>query len=270
MSRGTGLSASGASIRPRLHFSASQVKDRGLIFGVSIGPERIHSLRVVEMREERLVIRILLADDHSLFREMLTEVLRRQTETYTVIGEARDGAEALALVASHQPDLLLLDYKMPHVGRLSTFCQDVIQRSPSTRILIVSGYVAERIALEAAIGGARGYILKGASIADLLSAITTIQAGGVWVDPQLPKQIFHTFLNQGGKATGNLGQLSRQELQILALVSQGMNNKEISARLYISQKTVKNHLTHIFAKLGVANRRQAALAFLPEKESREQ
>jgi len=216
------------------------------------------------------VLRILLADDHSLFREMLTELLRSKTEIYKVIGEARDGAEALALVAYHQPDLLLLDFKMPHVSRLSTFCQEVIQRSPTTRILIVSGYVGEKIALEAAIGGARGYILKGASIADLLSAITTIQAGGVWVDPQLPKQVFHTFLNQGGKATENLGQLSRQELQVLSLVSQGMNNKEISARLYISRKTVKNHLTHIFAKLGVTNRRQAALAFLPAKESLDQ
>jgi DNA-binding NarL/FixJ family response regulator len=191
-------------------------------------------------------------------------VLRRKTEAYTVVGEASNGAEVLTLMASHQPDLLLLDYKMPHVGRLSTFCQDVIQRSPATRILIVSGYVGEKIALEAAIGGARGYILKGASLADLLSAITTIQAGGVWVDPQLPRQVFHTFLNQGGKTTENLGRLSRQELQILSLVSQGMNNKEISTRLHISQKTVKNHLTHIFAKLGVTNRRQATLAFLSE------
>ncbi|HEV8718051.1 MAG TPA: response regulator transcription factor [Candidatus Binatia bacterium] len=211
------------------------------------------------------MLRILLADDHSLFREMLTEVLRRKTEAYTVLGEARDGAEVLTLVAHHQPDLLLLDYKMPHVGRLSTFCQEVIQRSPATRILIVSGYVGEKIALEAAVGGARGYILKGASIADLLSAITTIQAGGVWVDPQLPRQVFHTFLNQG-KTTENLGQLSRQELQILSLVSQGMNNKEISARLCISLKTVKNHLTHLFAKLGVANRQQATLAFLAKSE----
>ena len=217
------------------------------------------------MEEERLVLRILLADDHSLFREMVAEMLRRKTEIYTVIGEARDGAEVLTLVASCQPDLLLLDYKMPHVGRLSTFCQDVTQRSPATRILIVSGYVEEKIALEAAVGGARGYILKGASIADLLSAITTIQAGGVWVDPQLPRQVFQTFLNQGGKAPTSLGQLSRQELQILSFVSQGMQNQEISARLYISRKTVKNHLTHIFAKLGVANRRQAALAFLAER-----
>jgi len=86
--------------------------------------------------------------------------------------------------------------------------------------------------------GARIYCLKGASIADLFSAITTIQAGGVWVDPQLPRQVFHIF-SPGGKDGREPGQLSRQELQILSLVSQRMNNKEISARLCISLKTVK-------------------------------
>ena len=210
-------------------------------------------------------MRILIADDHSLFREMLGEVLAHKRQNYEIIGESADGAETLDLVARHLPNLLLLDYNMPGVVRLSTFCKEVAQRSSATRILIVSGYAEEKVALEAAVGGAHGYILKGASIADLLSAITTIQAGGVWVDPQLPRQVFHTFLNQGGKATTSLGQLSWQELQILSFVSQGMNNQEISARLYISRKTVKNHLTHIFAKLGVTNRRQAALAFLAER-----
>ena len=87
------------------------------------------------------------------------------------------------------------------------------------------------------------------------------------MDPRLPPQAFRTFLDQGGKATENLGQLSRQELHLLSLVSQGMNNKEISARLYISQKIVKNHLTRVFAKLGVSNRRQAVLSFCAEKKT---
>jgi len=215
------------------------------------------------------VLRILLADDHSLFREMLAEVLRRKSETFTVVGEARDGAETLTLVALHQPDLLLLDYEMPSVGRLSTFCQEVADKSPATRTLLVSGYAREKIALEAAVGGVLGYVLKGASITDLLQAITIIHEGGIWIDPRLPPPVFRAFLGQVGKAAPNLGQLSRQELHILSFVSQGLGNKEIGARLYISEKTVKNHLTHIFDKLGVRNREQAALALLAGEKSEE-
>jgi DNA-binding NarL/FixJ family response regulator len=142
----------------------------------------------------------------------------------------------------------------------TNFCQEVIEKSPATRILLVSGYAGEKIALEAAVGGVLGYVLKGASISDLFQAMTTVHEGGIWVDPRLPPSAFRTFLGQVGKVSPHLGQLSRQELHILSLVSQGLINKEIAAHLYISEKTVKNHLTRIFDKLGVRNREQAALA----------
>jgi DNA-binding NarL/FixJ family response regulator len=217
-----------------------------------------------DLERKAVPIQILLADDHTLFREMLAEVLSHKGHNYKIVGEAVDGEETLRLVDRHHPDLLLLDYDMSLVGRLSSFCQAVTQRSPTTRTLIVSGYAKEEIALEAGVGGARGYILKGAPIANLLNAIATVQAGGVWVDPHLPPHMFRVFLSQTGKTATHLGQLSRRELQVLALVAQGLSNKQIGTRLYISQKTVKNHLSHIFTKLGVTNRRQAALAFLTE------
>ena len=213
-------------------------------------------------------IRILLADDHNLFIEMLTTVLRQKGAHYIVVGEASNGEETLELVAQHYPDLLLLDYKMPGVDKLPAFCREVISRSPSTRILLVSGYVGEEIALEATVGGAHGYILKGASITDLLSAIDTVYEGRVWVDPRLPPAVFNAFLRYRGKGTEGVMQLSRQELQVLSLVAQGMANKEIATRLYISDKTVKNHLTHIFAKLKVTNRKQAALSLSLQEESK--
>jgi DNA-binding NarL/FixJ family response regulator len=225
-------------------------------------PQKSKGKIVPKSREGRTItpIRILLADDHNLFVEMLTEVLRHKGERYAVIGEARNGEETLALVTQHHPDLLLLDYKMPGIDKLPSFCREVMSRSPGTRILLVSGYVGEEIALEATVGGARGYILKGASITDLLSAIATVHEGRVWVDPRLPPAVFNAFLRYRGRGTESVTQLSRQELQVLSLVAQGMANKEIATRLYISDKTVKNHLTHIFAKLKVANRRQAALS----------
>jgi len=214
-------------------------------------------------KRKDMPIRILLADDHFMFRETLREALRHKADAYTIVGEAADGAEILALLTRYQPDLLLLDYKMPGLGRLSTFGQEVARCSPATRTLLVSGYAEESIALEAAVGGMRGYIVKGAPLAELFSAIATIQAGGVWVDPRLPPPAFHAFLHQG--ANGMVGALSRRELAILSLVVRGMKNREIGVRLHISEKTVKNHLTHVFAKLGVTSRQQAVLSFVTEK-----
>jgi DNA-binding NarL/FixJ family response regulator len=150
---------------------------------------------------------------------------------------------------------------------LSVFCKEVARRSPTTRILILSGYAEEEMALEAALGGAQGYILKGSSIADLLSAIATIHAGGTWVDPHLPSQVFHTFLHQRGKRADKLEKLSRQELRILSLVAQGMSTSETASHLQIKEQTVKNHLTQVFTKLGVAGRQQAVRYFLAGKES---
>jgi DNA-binding NarL/FixJ family response regulator len=211
-------------------------------------------------------IQILLADDHALVREMLREVLSHRGDAYAVVGEAAEGPQALDLVACCHPDLLLLDYKMPGLGRLSAFCKGVACRSPATRILILSGYAEEEVALEAAIGRAKGYILKDAPIADLLRAIDSVHAGGVWVDPHLPPKVFHTFLHRSGGRAKNLEKLTRQELRILSLVAQEMGTREISAHLHIGQKTVRNHLAHVFAKLGVVNRQQAALYFLADKK----
>ena len=212
-------------------------------------------------------IRILIADDHTMFREMLRDVLSHKQMSYTIIGEAADGAETLDLVSRHHPDLLLLDYKMPGLGRLSAFCQEVTRQSPATRTLIVSGYVEEKVALEVAIGGVRGYILKGAPIVNLVSAITTVLAGEIWVDPHLPPQVFHTCFREKREGADNLGKLSQRELTILSLVAQGMSNKEISVHLCISKKTVKNHLTHIFAKLEVVGRQRAILYFRESGEA---
>ncbi len=214
-----------------------------------------------------MLIRILLADDHTLFRQMLREILSRNGKVYDVVGEAAYGEETLNLVTRYHPALLLLDYKMPGLGRLSAFCKEVGRRSPTTRTLLVSGFAGAEIALEAAIGGARGYILKDAPVDDLLTAIATIHAGGIWVDASLPPQVFHTFLRQRVTRAGKLGKLSRQELNVLSLLAQGMGNREIGFRLHICEKTVKNHLTHIFAKLGVVGRQQAVRHFLPAKKS---
>ena len=140
--------------------------------------------------------RIILADDHCMFREMLLNVLAFKGENYVVMAQAANGTETLDLLSRYLPDLLLLDYKMPGVGRLSVFCKKAIRRSPGTRIIVLSGYSDDEIILEAALGGAKGYIVKGASVADLLGAIKVVQMGGLWVDPSLPPSAFHVFLER--------------------------------------------------------------------------
>jgi len=138
-----------------------------------------------------------------------------------IMAEAADGPDTFALLSRYGPDLLLLDVKMPGVGRLSTFVKEVARRSPATRILVLSGHSEEEVVLEAAIGGAHGYVLKGAPFSDLLSAIETLVAGGIWVDPQLPSQVVKAFLHYRVKKPSELEKLSRQELRILSLLAQG-------------------------------------------------
>lgn len=211
-------------------------------------------------------VSILIADDHTLFREMLRQTLSGQGDSYTVIGEAADGDQTLNLVTRHRPDVLLLDYKMPGLNRLSTFCCEVGRRNPTTRTLLVTGFREDEIAVEAAIGGVRGYLLKGAPISDLLTAISIIHAGGIWVDSHLPRQVFQTFMVRSRRRDDNLAKLTRQELKILTLMAQGTRNNEIGSHLHISQKTVKNHLTSIFSKLKVNSRQEAAKRLLAGKK----
>jgi DNA-binding NarL/FixJ family response regulator len=197
-----------------------------------------------------------------MFADMLQYTLDHQQERYSVVGIASDGETALGLTLSLRPDLLLLDYQMPKLGRLASFCQEILRHSPETQILVIGSHTEEEYAIEAAVGGAHGYISKAAPVADLCTAIATVHAGGVWADSHLPPRVFHTFLHYcKGEAVQNLKELSRQELTVLTLLAQGMSNQQISIRLHISPKTVKNHLTHIFAKLRASNRHQAAQQF---------
>lgn len=204
--------------------------------------------------------KIVLADDHCMFREMLLNVLAYKGENCVVMAEAANGADALALLGRYLPDLLLLDYKMPGLGRLSVFCKEALRRSPQTRIIVLSGYSDANIVMEAALGGAKGYIVKGASVADLLGAIKVVRMGGLWIDSSLSPSAFQAFLEPRERAT-KIGRLSRRELQVLSHVAQRMSNRDVGSHLHIDKRTVKNHLTHIFTKLGVSNREEASRLF---------
>jgi DNA-binding NarL/FixJ family response regulator len=208
------------------------------------------------------MVRVLVADDHAMFREMLKLALPR-TGDIEVVGEAGDGQELANVLYRIHPDVVLLDYKMPYVRDFATLVRDLRRDYPETEVVVLSGFASEDIATRAADGGARGYVLKSTRLSGVADAIRAVAAGGIWIDPELPRRVFDVFQRAAGsgtQATG-LADLTRREREVLASVAEGISNQEIAQKLCISEQTVKTHLTRIFAKLAVRNRLAAALAF---------
>ncbi len=209
------------------------------------------------------MIRVLVADDHAMFREMLRITLPRRGNV-EVVGEAADGEDLCNLVHRTHPHVVLMDYKMPHVTDFAALIQQVREQYVDVQVIVLSGFASTEIAARAAAGGARGYILKSTRLEAVADAIQAVASGGVWIDPSLPKKVFDIFQREtSGQETDATGQtdLTRREREVLACVAQGISNHEIAQKLCISEQTVKTHLTHIFAKLAVKNRLGAALAF---------
>ncbi len=212
-------------------------------------------------------IKVVIADDHALFREGLRRILSMEKDVL-VIGEASRGDEVAKVVERTKPDVLLLDLKMPKGDVIQTLLE-VNEKNPATRVLILTAFSEDENILNAAKGGAKGYVLKGVSSAILLQAIKTVHAGGVWVDKEMSsadifEEIVRSELPEYGSEPENeaIKTLTKRELEILRLVAEGLTNEEIGKRIFISEKTVKTHLTNIFDKLKVNNRFKAALLLM--------
>jgi len=209
------------------------------------------------------MLRVLVADDHAMFREMLKIAIPRQGDL-EVVGEAADGREVCQVVERLKPDVVLLDYRMPRVKDFAGLIRQIRQQSPATRVVVLSGFATVEIAVRAAEGGAHGYVLKSTRLAAIVDAARTVAAGGVWIDPGLPRRVFDAFQRGvvGPDANGSgLGDLTRREREVLGYVALGITNRGIAEKLCLSEQTVKTHLTNIFSKLEVRNRLAAALAF---------
>lgn len=212
-------------------------------------------------------IKVVIADDHTLFREGLRRILSLEKEIL-VVGEASRGDEVTKAVEKGKPDVLLLDLKMPKADLIQTLL-DVKEKHPHTKVLVLTAYSEEENILNAAKGGARGYVLKGASSSALLQAIKTVHEGDLWVDREISsaevfKEIAFTrsLPPEDGPKNEILQSLTKREIEILKLVAEGLTNEEIGKKVFISEKTVKTHLTNIFAKLRVNNRFKAALMIM--------
>lgn len=212
-------------------------------------------------------IKVVIADDHALFREGLKRILSLEKDVL-VVGEAARGDEVARVVDRAKPDVLLLDLKMPKGDVVRTLL-DLSEKCPATKVLILTAFSEDENILNAAKGGAKGYVLKGVSSAVLLQAIKTVHGGGSWVDKEMSSaDAFEEIaLSQPGRhgtepANEVIKHLTKREVEILKLVAEGLTNEEIGKRIFISEKTVKTHLTNIFDKLKVNNRFKAALLIM--------
>jgi len=201
-------------------------------------------------------VRLLIADDHEIVRKGLRVLLETSTEV-EVVGEAANGKEALSKAAQYRPDLILLDLVMPGKDGLEVI-KEIKNNFPSVKILVLTSYSEEEKLAQALKEGALGYLLKDSSPEELLEAIKEVCQGKTHLSPELAFRVVRLMT---GKTTplSNSEFLTKRELEVLNLLAQGLSDREIAQRLFISPRTVGTHVSNILTKLGVKNRTQAVL-----------
>src|SRR5918992_4580917 len=195
-------------------------------------------------------IRVLVADDHPMLREGLVAVLNTQQD-FEVVGEAADGSEVVRLAERLNPDVILLDLEMPGVDGVAAL-EKLRSAGSEARTIVFTAYDTDERILGALRAGAQGYLLKGASRTEIFDAIRTVHAGGSLLQPVVTNKLLQTMSR--AERREETAPLTPREIEVLALLSQGLQNKEISGRLFISERTVKFHVSSLMHKLGAENR----------------
>jgi DNA-binding NarL/FixJ family response regulator len=196
-------------------------------------------------------VRILVADDHPMLREGLVAVLSTQPD-FDVVGEASDGSEVVRLAERLEPDVILLDLEMPRADGVEAL-EMLREAGSEARAIVFTAYDTDERILRSLRAGARGYLLKGASRAEIFDAIRTVYSGGSLLGPAVTTRLLERI--EQGAAHPN--DLTSRELEVLALLARGLKNAEIADELFISERTVKFHVSSILAKLGAENRTEA-------------
>jgi two-component system nitrate/nitrite response regulator NarL len=203
--------------------------------------------------------RVVIIDDHPLFRDGVVQTLGAHSD-FEVVGQGSSAADAMLLCRELLPDLLLLDISIPGGGLNAA--KEIANDSPGTNIVMLTASDTEEDLLDAFKTGARSYILKGVSARELIDILKVVRAGEAYVTPSLAASLLSELsdFKIGSQTVANLlAQLTEREHQILDLVAKGHTNKEVAAALFLSEKTIKNHMTNILQKLQVRNRVEAVL-----------
>lgn len=224
-------------------------------------------------------IRILVADDHPVFLEGLCTVLSLRDPQLEVVGTARDGVEAVSRERDLEPDVILMDIKMPRLDGIDA-AREIHARRPDVKIIILTTFDAKELTAEALKAGARGYIMKDCPVEEMIEAIKTVAKGNVFVSEQAAAKLDWTGTLEGGAAApvpapaeGRAAAppplepvphhaFSARERDIIACMTRGRSNKEIARELCISEKTVRNHVAHIYELVNLHDRTRAVLWFL--------
>ncbi|HEY7413566.1 MAG TPA: response regulator transcription factor [Ktedonobacteraceae bacterium] len=198
-------------------------------------------------------IRLMIVDDHEVVRLGMRAAFELESDI-TVIGEASDGTEALAKVPVLDPSLILMDVRMERMSGIEA-CREIKSRYPAIHILMITSYSDEEAVFDAIVAGADGYLLKNVSRAELLKTLRQVAAGQSLLDATTSQKV---IAKMNGLASSAGDDLTEREREVLALVARGYTNKQIAESLYMSEKTARNHVSHILEKLGLSRRSEAA------------
>ncbi|NQW32265.1 MAG: response regulator transcription factor [Actinomycetales bacterium] len=200
-------------------------------------------------------IRVFLLDDHEIVRRGLADLIGLQSDL-EVVGEAGTAADAITRIAASQPDVAVLDVRLPD-GSGVEVCREVRSLFPDIHVLMLTSYADDEALFNAIMAGASGYVLKEIRGTDLIAAIRQVAAGNSLLDPSVTERVLERLRN-GNTKKNELSGLTEQEKTILMLIGEGMTNRQIGEKMHLAEKTIKNYVSGLLAKLGMERRTQAA------------
>ncbi|HDN80099.1 MAG: DNA-binding response regulator [Chloroflexi bacterium] len=204
------------------------------------------------------MVKVVIVDDHEIVRKGLRSILESDAR-FDVIGEAATGEEALKVISSTKPDVALVDIRMPGMSGVELCCR-LSKTVPETAVIILTSYLENELVYECIRAGAKGYILKDIESLDLKRSILAVVQGEAVLDPKATSIVMEHLRKD--EELGGLRPLSPKEMEILRLISQGLSNKEIAAKLFLSENTIKGYVQEILRKLGARNRIEAIMIAL--------